>query len=341
MQLLLDALHSGESFSAEQVQLAVAWLADPDHPPAPKAHFLQTLRQKGETAHEIAHFASALLALAVDPQIPHASLPGPTLDVCGTGGDRLELFNISTASMFVLAAGGVVVLKHGNRAITSQCGGADVLEALGVPIDLPPHHLRECVLRLGLGFLFAPSYHPAFRTIAPARKLLAEKGLSSVFNLLGPLLNPAKPQFQLVGIFSKDQLPSYAQALQLLGRTRAWAIHGGGADELTLAGPSEAIEVLPTALRPFQIDPAQLHLPPAPNEALKGGSRTENAALLQRLLAGEEPGPKSEVVALNAAAGFVVSGLCHDLPQGLALAKELLENGRALAKLQALQNFHP
>ena len=160
--------------------------------------------------------------MRVDPEIDAASLPGPLVDLCGTGGDRSDLFNVSTTSMFVVAAAGGVVVKHGNRAVTSQCGGADVLEELGVKLELLPATLRECLARAGAGFLFAPSYHPAFKAIGPVRKRLASEGLTTIFNILGPMLNPARPERQLVGIYAVELLSRYAQALTRLERRKAW-----------------------------------------------------------------------------------------------------------------------
>ncbi len=337
MQDLLAQLQSGTDLAASDVEHAVAQLVSPDTDDATKAAFLRALREKGETAAELAAFARALLARAIDPGLDPAALPGPMLDVCGTGGDRLELFNISTAAMFVLAGGGVCVVKHGNRAITSRCGGADVLEALGVKIDLPPEALRRCVAGHGLGFIFAPAYHPAFRAIAPVRKALAAQGIPTVFNLLGPLLNPARPAYQLIGVFSPVLLSKYAEALALLGRARAWAVHGSGMDELSISGPSEVCEVLAGNVRGFPVDPVALGISPTPIAALRGGDCAENAAILEAILDGSERGPRRDVVLLNAGAGFVITGLAPDLAAGLTLAREQILSGRALAKLRALQ----
>lgn len=340
MQELSEHVKSGGELSAEQVERAVAQLAAPEVDDAPKADFLRALRDRGETAAEIAGFVRALLDRAVDPGLDPEKLPGPMIDVCGTGGDRLELFNISTAVMFVLAAGGAIVVKHGNRAITSRCGGADVLEELGVRIDLPPAELRRCVETLGLGFIFAPAYHPAFKAIAPVRKMLAAQGIPTIFNLLGPLLNPARPAHQLVGIFSPALLPKYAAALQALGRTRAWAVHGSGMDELSTAGPSEIHEVvIDREIRSFQLDPANFGLIPARIDELRGGDRAENAQVLTAILDGSLRGAKREIVELNAAGGFVVTGLAPDVPAGLALARQQLDSDRALSRLRALQQF--
>jgi anthranilate phosphoribosyltransferase len=339
MQSLLEAVTSETELSPAACAEAVGWLADAGAHAPEKERFLETLGRRGETAGELAAFARALIGLAVDPQILPEHVAGPMLDVCGTGGDRLELFNISTSAMFVLAGGGVVVVKHGNRAVTSQCGGADVLEALGVGIDLPPARLRECVHRHGLGFVFAPAYHPAFAVIGPVRRALAQRGIPTVFNLLGPLLNPARPPHQLVGVYADRLQDKYAGALQLLGRTRAWVVHGSGADELTLAGRAGVVEVDERGVRRRSVDAEELGLTRAPVEALRGGDRALNARLLEGILAGEVAGPPLEVVLLNSAAGFVVAGLAGGMAEGLSRAREAVASGAALAKLQALRSF--
>ena len=341
MRDLVSHLEKGRDLTAAHVGDAVAQLLSADVPDEEKGAFLKALRAKGETAAEIAAFVHALLARAVDPGLDAAALPGPMIDVCGTGGDQLGLFNVSTTVMFVLAAGGACVVKHGNRAITSQSGGADVLEQLGVRIDLPPADLRRCVEAHGLGFLFAPAYHPAFKAIVPVRKALAAQGIPTIFNLLGPLLNPARPPYQLVGIFSPVLLPKYAEALAVLGRARAWAVHGSGMDELSLAGPSAVREIAGGLIRELNVDPAELGLKTCALDELRGGDRAENAAILTAILDGTERGAKRDIVALNAAAGFVITGLVPDLAAGLAFAREQIESGRALAKLRALQSVTP
>lgn len=341
MNSLTDSLKSGADLDAAQVGHAVAQLVSSEIADEEKADFLQALRAKGETAAEIAGFVRALLARAVDPEIDPTRVPGPMIDVCGTGGDKLELFNISTTCMFVLAAGGACVVKHGNRAITSKCGGADVLEHLGVKIDLAPAALRRCVEENGLGFIFAPMFHPAFKAIGPVRKALAAQGIPTIFNLLGPLLNPARPAHQLVGIFSPLLLPKYAEALAALDRARAWAVHGSGMDELSLAGPSEVREVKAGVIREFAVDAAAIGLARCEVADLRGGDCAENARILVAILDGSLTGPKRDIVLLNAAAGFVIAGLADDLPSGLDHARAQLESGRALAKFDALRRFVP
>jgi anthranilate phosphoribosyltransferase len=343
----LAALHEpltrGLELGPAQIEAAVAALADETEPDSAKAAFLRALRVKGETPAEIAGFARALLARAVDPRIDPAALPGPMLDVCGTGGDRLNLFNVSTTAGFIVAAAGVIVVKHGNRAITSRSGGADVLAALGVRLDHPPGDLRRCVEHVGMGFLFAPHYHPAFKAIAPVRRLLAAEGVSTIFNLLGPLLNPAWPAHQLVGVHSLALTRVFAEVLRQLGRRSAWAVHGaGGMDELSTLGESQVsgFEASADAIYHRVIEPEDGGLQRVESLAeLQGGSAEENAATLLGILRGEIGGPRLDIVLLNAAAGLLVAGAAADLRTGVDLARAQIRDGRALAKLQALAGF--
>jgi anthranilate phosphoribosyltransferase len=339
VQELISTLRNGSDLTGPRVESAIESLLSGAVDDSQKAAFLKALREKGETAGEIAAFVNALLARAIDPQIDRSLLPGPLIDVCGTGGDHMDLFNISTTSMFVLAAGGAVVVKHGNRGITSKCGGADVLEALGVKIDLAPADLKRCVETTGLGFLFAPNYHPAFKIIAPVRKMLAEQGIKTVFNILGPLLNPARPDFQLVGVFDKTLLAKYAAVLGLLGRKHAWALNGAGADEILPFGSTTVVATGPAGLHDFIIEPGALGIAPSAQEELRGGDRTQNSRILLEILNGTIHGPKRDAVALNAAAGFVVTGLAPDMTAGIRLVHDLLDSKSALAKLMALRDF--
>jgi anthranilate phosphoribosyltransferase len=350
MRELIEQLNHRQDLNAAQIAQAAAALLEAETDDGAKGDFLRALRAKGETAAEIAGFAEALLARAVDPEIDPAKLPGPMLDVCGTGGDRMEFFNVSTTAMFLLAAGGAAVVKHGNRGVTSRSGGADVLEALGIRIEYPPALLRECIAATGMGFIFAPAYHPSFKVIAPVRKALAGQGVATLFNILGPLLNPARPPRQLAGIFSASLLPKYAEVLGLLGRRCAWAVHGssgtvtGGVDELTTLGVNHYCAVKEGAVTAHTLDPELLGFPRADIEELLGGDREENARLVTGILGGRIHGPKRDVVILNAAAAFVVCGLARDVGDGIVWAHEQLDSGRAMEKLKALQEFskgHP
>ncbi len=343
MDDLIRHAAGGGHLSDDQVEVAIEFLLSSAVEESTKGAFLEALRAKGETAGEIAAFVRSLLRRAVDPEIRLEKLSGPLLDVCGTGGDRMDFFNVSTTAMFVLAAGGAVVVKHGNRGITSRCGGADVLEELGVRIDLPPAALRQSVEQTGVGFLFAPSYHPSFKMIAPVRKALAARGVATIFNLLGPLLNPARPPHQLIGVFARSLLPAFAEAFSLLGRERAWIVHGTtghaeeGIDEVSTLGQTDVARVEGGVIDYFGITPEQFGLARASAAKLRGGDRKENARILTGILDGTITGAKRDVVLINAAAGFMAAGLVKDLGAGVETAIMNLENGGALAKLHALQ----
>ena len=339
MDSLTQSLQRGNDLGPDETRDAVAGLIAEEISPSAKKNFLRALRAKGETATEIAGFTEALLAHAVDPQIDPARLPGPTLDVCGTGGDQRGFFNVSTAVMFVAAAAGACVVKHGNRSITSKTGAADVLEELGVQLELAPARVRQCIEENGVAFLFAPAWHPAFKAIGPVRRELAAEGIPTIFNLLGPLLNPARPAHQLVGLFSAALLPKYAEALRILGRRCAWAVHGDGTDELSLTGTSEVCSVKDGSITAFTLTPEELGLARCTPAALLGGERIENARILLAILDGSERGPKRDIVLLNSAAALVVAGLEADLAAGMDRARRAIENGAALAKLRVLQAF--
>lgn len=335
METLTPLVESGADLAPKQIEQAVAGLVSEEVSDGEKMQFLKALRAKGETAAEVAGFAKAMLARAVRPEL--GPLPGPTLDVCGTGGDRRGYFNVSTAVMFVTAACGACVMKHGNRSVTSRTGAADVLEELGVKIDLTPAELRTTLERHGVAFIFAPVFHPAFKAIVPVRKALAAQGIPTIFNLLGPLLNPANPEYQLVGVFAAEHLPKFATALQALGRKRAWAVHGDGTDEVALTGPTEVHAVDAGKLSQFELKPEEHGLTRCPPEALLGGDRAQNAQILLNILHGSERGPKRDMVLLNSAAALVVCGLAPDMSTGLTRAAEAIDNGAAIAKLESLR----
>ena len=344
MKGLIRKLRGGIDLNSSDINFAVPQLLSDSTADEMKADFLNALHRKGETAEEIVAFVQQLIDRAIDPLIDPKNLPGPMMDVCGTGGDSLDLFNVSTTIMFVLAAGGVAVVKHGNRAVTSRCGSADVLEALGVQIALPPERLKECAERLGFCFIFARQYHPAYRVIAEMRQRLARENLRSIFNLLGPLLNPARPSRQLIGVFSPHLTNVFADVLRRLGRERAWVVHGvndsgEGMDDISTSGVTTLTELLNGKILSGLIDPRWLNIPAAPLDELRGGDAAENAGYLKGILAGEIKGAKRDLTLVNAAGGFVVAGICRDITEGIELAREQIDSGRALEKLRALQKF--
>jgi anthranilate phosphoribosyltransferase len=339
MHELEQQLQAGQHLTGAQVRDAAAFLLDPSPEPVRKAAFLRALSQKGETPGEIAGFVREFLQHAIIPPLDFSKLNGPVLDVVGTGGDRLNLFNVSTTAMFILAAGGVCIVKHGNRGITGKSGGADVLEALGAKIDLAPEDLARCVREIGIGFVFAPKYHPSFKAVAEARKLLAADGQRSIFNLLGPLLNPARPDYQLIGVFDEKLVPVFADILKQLGRKAAWVVHGRtddgrGMDELSTIGENTVAMLRNANIESVTLDPSTMKYAKATVADLAGGDAEQNADMLEGILAGRFKGAQRDIVVLNAAAGFVITGKVTGLTEGRALAEDLLDRGAAHAKMR-------
>lgn len=344
MKSLIEKLRHGLDLNRGEIDDAVTFLLSSEVADQTKTDFLTALHQKGETAEEIAAFVRALMKRAVDPLIDQAQMPGPMVDVCGTGGDGLDLFNVSTAVAFVVAAGGAVVVKHGNRRVTSSCGSADVLEELGVAIDLPPEDLRECLKRHSLGFLFARSYHPAFRALAETRERLARQNARTIFNALGPLLNPSRPSRQLIGVYAPQLTGIFAEVLRELRHERAWIVHGLGdsglgMDDISISGATTVAELTGDKITSAILDVGWLGIPRAAVTDLQGGDARENAATIDGILSGKITGAKRDMTIVNAAGGFVVAGLARDLKEGIDLAREEIDSGRALEKLRALQNY--
>lgn len=343
MDALIDHLKQGRELSDREIRVAAELLLDASVEDGRKALLLEVLSAKGETAAEIAGFVEAFLEHAVDPHVGLLDLEGPTIDVCGTGGDKLNLFNVSTTAMFVVAAAGAVVVKHGNRGITSKSGGADVLEALGVRIDCDPEGFRRCLENAGVGFLFAPAYHPAFKAVAGVRKELAARGVRTIFNLVGPLLNPARPQCQLVGVFERELCPAFAEILQRLGRDSAWAVHGTtgdgrSVDEVSLMGSTRICKAGSYQdLVDEEVRPRDFGLKHAEVSELQGGDAVVNAAILEAILGGREQGAKRDMVLLNAGAAIACCGLADDIGGGIELAREVLADGSAAARLRLLR----
>ena len=346
MKTLIDKLHNGGDLTDGDIRYLVPVLLSDAVPDELKADFLAALHDKGETAEEVACFVELFMERADDPEIDPAKLPGPMIDVCGTGGDGLDLFNVSTTIMFILAAGGAVVLKHGNRSVTSSCGSADVLEELGVPIHLAPEELKECAQRFGLGFVFARQYHPAFREIAKMRERLTRQNSRTIFSLLGPLLNPVRPPRQLIGVFAPRLTTLFADVLRRLGRERAWIVHGlaentNGIDDISICGATTIAELQDGKITSAILDTQWLGVPRARIEELLGGTASENAATLEGVLSGKITGAKREMAVANAGGGFVVAGIARDMNEGIALAREQIDSGRAIEKLRALQSYKP
>lgn len=303
-----------------------------------KAEFLTALAQKGETPDEIAAFALELRARAIDPQIDPAKFGGVVLDVVGTGADMANTFNISSCTIFVVAAAGVAVAKHGNRAITSKCGSADVLTALGAKIELSPEGARHCLETTGVTFLFAPHYHPAFKAISPVRRKLAERKQRSVFNILGPLVNPARPTHQLVGVFDRALVGKFAEVLRLLEVKHALVVHGDGLDELSTLGVNTMAELwggrIEQTERDFRVPHTSWRGVVVKPEELFGGDAATNAGIVRDILSGKDRSPRRDIVLLNAAAALVVAEKVADFASGWNAAVELIDGGAAREKLE-------
>lgn len=317
----ISRLVRGESLNEAEAALVMETVMRGEATPAQIAGLIIALRTKGETAEEVTGFARAVRRLATPIEVGDG-----LLDVVGTGGDGLGTFNISTLSAIVAAACGARVAKHGNRAATSACGSADVLEALGVKIDPSPEGAARCLAEAGITFLFAPLYHPSFRHAAVPRR---ELGVRTVFNILGPLCNPAHASRQAIGVAEAPLARLVADVLVRLGVERVIVFHAAdGMDELSTTGPSAVIEVLEGQRREYQLDPADLGLSPASLADMRGGSPQDNARLAREVLSGC-PGPRREVVLLNSAAALRAAGLAMDWEQGIAMAAEAVDRGRA------------
>ena len=307
---VMDQVMAGEATAAQVAGLLIA------------------LRASGETVDEMTGFVESMRAHATPIEVP----PG-TIDTCGTGGDRAGTFNISTAAAMVAAGAGIPVAKHGNRAASSRCGSADVLEALGVDITLGPDGVGRCIQAAGMGFCFAPTFHPAMRHAGPARR---ELGVRTVFNVLGPLANPGRVRRQALGVGAGSLAPLMIRVLQDLGHERALVFYGeDGIDELTTTGPSKVFELQDGQVKDYELDPNELGLPRARPEDLRGGTPPENAELLRQILGGEK-GPHRDVVLLNAAAAVLAASRADDWGQAMEVARESLDSGRAAQVLTRL-----
>ena len=320
---------AGEALSAGEAERALEEIMEGGANPAVTAALLTALRVRGESVGEIVGFARAMRRFAQKVEAPEG-----VVDTCGTGGDAKGTINISTAAAFVARGAGVTVAKHGNRAATSQAGSADVLEALGAEIGLEPKEVGRCIEEVGIGFMFARTHHPAMRHVVPVR---AELPFRTVFNLLGPLTNPAEARRQLVGVFAGDYVRPVAEALRALGAEKALVVHGtDGLDEVTVTGSTRVAEVSDGGVTEYEISPEQFGLPHHDPDGLLGGDAHLNARVLKDVLSGEEEGAARDVILLNAGAAVYVSGRAKALEEGVRLAAESIANGAAT---EALESF--
>ncbi|HEX3539776.1 MAG TPA: anthranilate phosphoribosyltransferase [Acidimicrobiales bacterium] len=336
---ILSRLASGGDLSAGEAAAAVADVFEGNATPSQLAAFIFGLRCKGETVEEMTGLVRAMLESAVLVPLP-PELAARVVDTCGTGGDRSGTINVSTIAAFVVAGAGIPVCKHGNRSISSKAGSADVLESLGVVIDLGPSGVAACVVEAGIGFCFAPRYHPSMRHAGPTRR---ELGVPTVFNYLGPLANPARVRRQVVGVSDPAMAEKMMGVLAANGATDTLVVFGhDGLDELTTTDCSTVLCRRGAAVTSYQVDPVALGLPLVSRASLLGGDAATNADLAQRILAGEK-GPQRDIVLLNAAAGLVVGGAADDLASGLVIAASVIDDGRAgacLSRLVAVSQAH-
>lgn len=343
---LTEHVVRGEDLETGQAGHAASMLASPDVDPSAKQAFLIALSEKGETAGEVAAFASTFRSLALDPGVDQWA--AEAIDVCGTGGDGASTFNISTAVSFLVAAAGVPVFKHGNRSITSKCGSADLIEALGIRLDAPHEVLRESLEKLNFCFFFAPAFHPAFKEIMPVRKALAESGRRSVFNLLGPLINPGRPAYQLMGVFADRWVEPIADALDALGLKAGLVAHctpdpGLALDELSCAGHNHVAGFGSLKERRGALATEEAGLAACDLDALKGGDVAANIQTLHALFSGESdavPQGLSDSVLLNTGAALWIAGRAEDLRGGVRLARETIGSGAAKRWLSDTQAFY-
>lgn len=323
----LAKVGAGQTLDRAEAETAFSILMSGEATPAQIGGFLMGLRVRGESVEEMAGAVSAMRA-----NMLRVVAPEGTVDIVGTGGDNAGTVNVSTCSAFVLAGSGVPVAKHGNRALSSRSGAADVLAALGVNIDLEPSELSAVIAEAGLAFLFAPNHHAAMRHVGPARK---ELGTRTLFNLLGPMTNPAGVSRLLIGVFAPEWIMPMAQTLRELGTEAAWVVHGEGLDEITICGTSEIAELKDGEIRRFTVTPEEVGLARAPLSAIKGGDAADNALALAAVLDGEKNAYR-DIVLMNTGGALVVAGRVETLNEGVALAADTIDSGRAKATLERL-----
>ncbi len=328
LQQALSKVLGGSDLTRGEAREAMKDLMSGRAKPTQIAAFLVALRMKGETVEEVTAFAEVMreFAIRVEPEVDRAMM-----DTCGTGGDRIKTFNVSTCAAFVVAAAGIPVAKHGNRSVTSKAGSADVLEVLGARISLEPAEVKSSIERIGFGFIFAPKFHPAMRYATPVRR---ELGVRTVFNILGPLTNPAFVKTQLLGVYDAALTEKVAQVLQRLGCERAMVVHGlDGLDEISTLGPTKISELRNGRVESYVVQVEDFGIRRAKPSELLGGNAEENAKILLRILRGQERGARRDIVLLNAGAALKVGGLVKDIKEGLEVASQLIDSGKAYQKL--------
>ncbi len=328
---LLTELLDRRDLTSETARVAMASILAGESTAAQLVGFIVALRAKGETAEEVSGLLDAVFDAATLVPLP-AEVRNRAVDLVGTGGDRSHSINVSTISSLVVAGAGVPVCKHGARAASSKCGAADLLEALGVRVELDPEGVARCIEHAGIGFCLAAAYHPAFRFMAASRK---EIGIPTVFNLLGPMANPGRVRRQLIGVANPKVAELMVTTLRAHGSTRAWVVNGGGLDELTTVGTSTVLELVDGGVRSFTVDPLELGISRALSSELEGGEPAENAEHARRVLAGDH-GPHRDIILLNAGAALVVSGVAADLSAGMVVAAASIDSGAAEAALLGL-----
>ena len=334
MKQIIQKLVNKEDLTADEATDAMQTIMSGNATDAQIAGFLVAMRMKGETPGEIASLALIMRKFAGNI---HPNVEGTSVDTCGTGGDKLDTFNISTTTMFVVAGAGIPIAKHGNRSVSSQCGSADVLEAMGVKIDFEPKKVEECIEKIGVGFMFAPLFHKSMKYVMPAR---TQMGIRTVFNILGPLSNPANAQGQVIGVFDRGLTEKMAEVLKIIGLEKAMVVHGmAGIDEISTLGETKISELKDGEINNYIITPEEFGLKRANADDLAGGDAKVNAEILIKILKGEEQGAKRDIVLLNAAAGIVVGGMAESISEGLELAKEAIDSGRAYEKLEEMIDY--
>ncbi len=334
MKKFIEKLVGGRDLTADEATSAMKTIMSGESTNAQSASFLTALRIKGETPQEIASLATVMhdFAEKIDPRVD-----GTLVDVCGTGGDELNTFNISTTSMFIVAAAGIPVAKHGNRSITSKCGSADVLKALGVNLEMEFDRIRECIEKVGIGFMYAPLHHSAMKHVMPVRR---ELGVRTVFNILGPLTNPANARAQVMGVFDPGLTEKLAKVFMILGMDHAIVAYGEpGLDELSTLGKTKISELRDGEIKTYFIRPADYGLRKANAGDIMGGSVDENKEILSEVLACGNGCARTDITLLNASAGIVAGGKADNLEEGLNVARNVLQSGRAQKKLEEFVDF--